>query len=364
MHVVIDAINFNDSIRGVDRYLIGLLEGLKNIEKKNKYTILYAPWQIHYQNILLPGNFEFIKCTAPRNPYLRVFWRIFKLPGIIRQIQPDLVHLPNLIYAPRLKVPIVMTVHDLAHFRFPEKFGRVRVYLQRLLIRMAMKQAKHVIAVSDYTKKDMQRFVNYPSIKTSVILEGGPDPLDVEVSASQPPYFLYVGQIERSKNVERLIEAFFSSKLFKDKGVQLWIAGQMGNAAPEIGSLLDKYNQDGRARLLGYVKEDELAGLYAGSIAFVFPSLVEGFGLVLLEAMAYGAPVIASSASVIPEVVDDGGLLVDATSTDAIQAAMERVYQDPELRLNLKVRGRARLKVFSWPQAAKETSTVYKRSLA
>lgn len=363
MHIVIDAINFNENIRGPDRYLIGLLDGLANVDNNNSYTILYAPWQNHYEKIVLPDNFEFMLCTAPRNPYLRVFWHVITLPKIIGNIQADIVHLPNIIFAPRLKIPVVMTVHDLAHFRFPEKFGRVRVYLQRLLIQMALDHADHVIAVSTYTKNDIKRFVNYPMIKTSVILEGGPEATDFQVTRSHPPYFLYVGQIERSKNVERLIKAYFSSNLLMEQGVQLWIAGRMGNAAPEIEHLLDEYNQDGRTRLLGYVDDNALAGLYAGCIAFVFPSLVEGFGLVLLEAMAYGAPIIASSASVIPEVVQDGGLLIDATNTSMIQAAMERVYQDPDLRQALKRSGRERLKAFSWRQAANETLAVYKNVL-
>ena len=365
MHIAIDAINFNDHVRGPDRYLIGLLEGLAKLSEAARYTVFYAPWQRHFETLALPPNFEFIRCHPPHQRSLRLLWHAIFFPRIARSVNPDILHLPNLIYVPRIGVPVVMTVHDLAHYRYPEKFGRVRSGLLRWLLHRTVANADFAIAVSEYTRNDILRFLKYPGKRIRVIAEGGPCPMEpASLTTSHTLYFLYVGQLELTKNIETLIYAFLASSLFKEQGVELWIAGRMGNAASAIRHALASSNHDGRVRLLGYVDDHKLPLLYAGCQAFVFPSLIEGFGLVLLEAMAYGAPVIAANASVIPEVVGDGGLLVDATDASAIRMAMETVHASPGLRSELRTRGRNRLGAFSWHKAATDTWQVYKEARA
>lgn len=359
MKIVIDAINNSDEIRGPDRYLIGVLDGLVHSGVDTEFVIFYAPWQRFLESLRLPPNFRFVRCTPPRPQILRVLWHIFVFPCLVRRERPDAVHLPNIIFIPFLFIPTVMTVHDIAHFQFPEKYGYFRGYTQRLLIRGAMAIVDAVIAVSDYTRQELGQHLGYPANKVKVIGEGGPMPVDISKTEGGPQYFLYVGQLERSKNIEKLIEAFAASELFRRKNVELWIAGKPGNAAADVARRVNQLGE-GRVKCLGYVGDADLPDLYANAMAFVFPSLVEGFGLVLLEAMAYGAPVIASDSTAIPEVVGDAGLLVDAGNVVALCQAMENVYQDPDLRLQMQAMGRQRLEKFSWPEAARQTLAVYR----
>lgn len=361
MRVSIDAINGSEQVRGPDRYLIGILEGLQQCGGNVEYVVFYAYWQSFFEALHLPDNFRFVRCTPPRHQILRVLWHIFVFPHLVKREYPDVVHLPNIIFIPFLSAPVVMTVHDVAHFRFPEKFGYFRGYTQRLLIRGAMALADAIIAVSEYTRQELHTHLGYPVKKVSVIGEGGPTPVDPPKTSQGPRYFLYVGQLERSKNIETLIDAFAESTLFADQGVELWIVGKAGNAATQIAQRIATLGQ-GRIKHLGYVGDAELPALYANALAFVFPSLVEGFGLVLLEAMAYGAPVIASDASAIPEVVGEAALLVNARDAHALQGAMERLCGDAGLRASLVVRGRQRLQTFSWEAAARQTLALYQEA--
>jgi len=220
-----------------------------------------------------------------------------------------------------------------------------------------------VISVSTFTSGDIRRFVGYPDSCIHQISEGGPDPKPPRPAKQDPPYFLYVGQLERSKNVEALIAAFCNSGVLAEKGVELMIAGNPGNAATDIRQLV-KRSGSRRIKLLGYVDEETLGELYACCLGFVFPSLVEGFGLVLLEAMAHGAPVIAMRTGVVPDVVGDAGLLVDTDRGDGLQFAMEKLLGDPECREGLRDRGYQRLARFSWARAARESLEVFERTAA
>lgn len=361
MKIVIDAINDNEQVRGPDRYLIGLLQGLVQIEARDDFVIFYAPWQTFYEQLHLPSNFRFVRCFPPRGRIARVVWHALKFHRVVEAEQPDIVHLPNIIYVHGLKSPTLMTVHDVAHFTHPEKFGYLRGYLQRWLIRGAVRLSSHMLAVSNHTKAQMERYLGSMGERVTVIAEGGPDPQNVP-RADDVRYFLYVGQLERSKNIESAIQAFAQSSQMKEHAVEFWIAGRPGNAAAQIDKLIRSLN-DPRIRLLGYVEESRLPSLYASAVAFVFPSLVEGFGLVLLEAMAYGAPIIASSASVIPDVVGDAAVLVDATDCAALQHAMETVETDAALRAQLIAAGRRQIQKFSWKHTAQLTHDLYRATI-
>ncbi len=357
MKIIIDAINDNEQIRGPDRYLISLLRGLARIDIDNQFVVFYAHWQTFFDELDLPSNFRFIRVTPPRHRIPRVIWHAIWFYRLTLAQQPDIIHLPNIIYVRGLNKPTLMTVHDVAHFTHPEKFGLFRGYLQRWLIHGAVHQVDHLLAVSDHTKDQIQHYLSVVSERITVVEEGGPEPLDI-VHTEPTKYFLYVGQIEHSKNIESAILAFAQSKQLHDQEVEFWLAGRPGNAAPQVTKLINSLKNP-HIRLLGYVDESKLPSLYANALGFVFPSLVEGFGLVLLEAMAYGTPIIASSASVIPQVVGDAGIIVDATNLDALQQALESVESDTALRASLIKSGRERLKNFSWEQAAHLTNNLY-----
>lgn len=360
MRILLDAISDNDFIRGPDRYVLGLLQGLAEIDAENRFVVAYAPWQKFFEEISLPENFEHVRLEPPRERVLRVAWHATAFPRIAARLAPDLVHLTNIILAPGTGRPVVMTVHDLAHFRFPEKFGAVRGRLQRFLIRSALTVPDRVIAVSQFSAGDIGKFTSYPHDRVRVVYEGAPKLAPAEPFRHSRPYFLYVGQLERSKNIEQLIDEFAESAALAD--ADLLIAGKPGTAASRVKARIAATAPD-RIRHLGYVSEATLASLYAGCVGFVFPSLVEGFGLVLAEAMAAGAPVVAMRTSAIPEVVGDAALLVDPDEHGGLRRAMERLQADPALRRELIERGRKQSARLSWPETARCTLEVYREAV-
>ena len=352
LRILIDAINDNAEPRGPDRYLERLLTQMRAHGPQHRYVVVYASWQRLFREMAPAADLQPVELAPPRRPLARALWHAGRFPAIARELEPDVVFLPNIIWTPGL-VPTVMTVHDLAHFRFPEKFGRIKGRLQRPLIRRAIRSANKLISVSEATTADIRRFAPAGTGMITQIPEGGPEAIMREGSEQGGRFFLYVGKLERTKNVEALIRAFLSSDALAEEGWQVVIAGPDGNAADEIRALAAA--SCGRVRLAGFVGEDELRRLYLDAGVFVFPSRIEGFGLVLLEAMAHGAPVIGMNASAIPEVVGDAGLLVDVDKPDGLVCAMERLAADPALRQRLREAGYRRLEQFSWRAAAEST---------
>jgi glycosyltransferase involved in cell wall biosynthesis len=176
-------------------------------------------------------------------------------------------------------------------------------------------------------------------------------------------YLLYVGTVQPRKNLERLIDAF---ALVADRpelaGVQLVIAGGRGWLSEGVERRAAERGLAGRVRLSGYLPDADLPALLSGALAFVFPSLYEGFGMPVLEAMACGAPVLTSTTSSLPEVADDAALLVDPSDTAAIAAGIARLAADGGLRADLYARGLARAAAFTWDRCARETLAVLRES--
>lgn len=370
MHIAIDAVTANRQVRGPDRYLIRLLQALAQLDDDTRFTVFHAHWQTYLENLGLDPRFTFVRLQPPGGRVLRVLWHAVVFPALARRVQPDVLHLINPVYLWRYRGHVVTTVHDVGQYRYPEKMGWLRSMLLRHLWPYSVAQADRVIVVSDYTRRDAVRFLRYPDESMHTIWLGGPDAVapasptaPAVEAAGAPPYFLYVGAVERSKNVERLVAAFLGSAALRAAGAELVVVGRVGNSGPAIQQLLAQHADAARVRLRGYVTDAELPALYRGAAAFVFLSLIEGFGLVLLEAMAYGTPVIAADASVTPEVVGDAALLVDGEDTAAIGAAMERLLELPQLGATLRARGTARLALFSWQRNAEQTLVTYRAAL-
>jgi glycosyltransferase involved in cell wall biosynthesis len=353
-HVIVNAINDNADIRGPDRYLLSLLPEMAKLAPDCTFELCHAPWQAGIAAARMPSNVRSTVLAPPRHPIVRAAWQAAVFPRWADASGANAIFLPNLIYTPRMRTPCVMTVHDLAHFRFPEKFGTVKGRVQRLQIRLAVRRPDRLIAVSEFTRKDLARFTGADDSRVTEIWEGGPEPIYRHGGPADAPFLLYVGRTERSKNVEGLIDAFAGSEVLRAANVRLLIAGTPGNAEALIRERIAAGESD-RIRRLGFVSEDELRNLYLTATAFVFPSLVEGFGLVLLEAMAYGAPIVAMRATAVPDVVGDAGLLVDPEEKNGLRSAMERIMLEPGLRDALSRRGYSRLGKFSWTVAARQT---------
>lgn len=245
--------------------------------------------------------------------------------------------------------PFVFVIHDLIHLHFARDYGwKQRVYYERV-VRPATKRASAVLTVSEFSKSAILDWAHVPESKVQVVSPGMAEGFSPEVEPLSLPYsyFLYIGNRKSHKNVPRLLEAFGRASLGKE--VRLVFSGEKD---PETARLVSSLNLDKRVVFFGPVADEVLPKLYRGAVALILPSLLEGFGLPSLEAMACGTPVIVANASSIPEVVGDAGIVFDPHDVEALAEAIQRVLYDDELRRTMSARGLERAKLFSWDRAS------------
>jgi glycosyltransferase involved in cell wall biosynthesis len=272
----------------------------------------------------------------------------------------------KLLFSPIPEAPLwsgcrtVVTAHDLIPLRFPRRGSPLTLYC-RYYLPQVLRQAEHIICNSEATRRDIYQFFGAPPGEATVI------PLAYDAShyrfldLPRQPYFLYVGSHYTYKNLGRLIEAFAQTKLPETK---LRIAGVPDlRYTPSLQAQAQALGLGGRVQFLAYVPYEELPQLINQAIALVFPSLWEGFGLPVLEAMACGTPVITSNLSSLPEVAGDAALLIDPYNVGALAEAMTAVARDSQLWTTLHRAGLARVKQFSWEKTGRQTSEILQRYL-
>ncbi|MBC8249028.1 MAG: glycosyltransferase family 4 protein [Anaerolineales bacterium] len=291
--------------------------------------------------------------------HLRLSWEMARRP-------------PDLLFVPAHVLPIVhprrsvVTIHDLGYLYYPQAHRLLdRLYLD-LSTRYNARAATRLIADSSATKQDLiERYGSEPD-KITVVYPGYDEATFQTVRDEKAiravkakydivgDYILFVGTLQPRKNLTRLIEAF-SNIQYPISNIQLLIAGKKGWLYEKIFRQVEELGLEGRVVFTGYVAEGDLPALLSGARLFVFPSLYEGFGLPVLEAMACGTPVVCSNASSLPEVAGDAAVLVDPLDVEELAAAMERVLGDEKLRAGLIERGFEQAKKFSWEKCAHET---------
>ena len=290
------------------------------------------------------------------------------LPLALRSAGASLVHV-NYVLPPVCPCRGVTTVHDLSYLIFPQDAPpRDRLVLGALLRRSA-RQAAAVIAVSENTRRDVVRRLRVPEDRVVVIHEAAPPGLRRVTDAAElarvrqvyglaERYVLAVGNVQPRKNLPRLVDAFAA---IHQEGLagQLVIVGQDRWRSSDVAQGVEAHGLAGQVVFTGYVPDGDLSALYSGAAALAYPSLYEGFGLPVLEAMTCGAPVVTSSVSSLPEVAGDAALLVDARDTSAIAFALRALLGRPELAADLRERGFKRAALFSWQRAAQQTLAVY-----
>jgi len=285
----------------------------------------------------------------------------------------DLFHGTSFDLPPRHAAAAVVTVHDLALLRFPE-LGTPALRRMVERSRAAMRRASAVIAVSETTRSDVIELCGVAAERIHVVHNGVSSilqPLPAAVArarataliGSEEPYLLHVGTLEPRKNLPVLLRAFAAAQ-HQARPPRLVLAGGRGWGDAPIFATVEALGLSDRVSFLGHIRPSDLPALYSAAQIFVYPSLYEGFGLPVLEAMACGAPVIASTSSALPEVVGDAAALVDATDVDALRSAIEHLGNDPALCATLRSRGLARAKNFTWRIAAQKTLAVYAAAIA
>jgi glycosyltransferase involved in cell wall biosynthesis len=240
------------------------------------------------------------------------------------------------------------------------------------MLPLAARRADIVLTDSESSAIDLRRFLRLPAEHVHAIPlagEGRLTPAHPSVVAEaltryevRQPYLLYVGGLNGRKNIEGLLAAFAEVRRSHPR-LALVIAGKRQWRVGGIDKVLQNLDIEAQVHFTGYVADADLPGLYGGAAAFVFPSLYEGFGLPVLEAMACGAPVITSNVSSLPEVAGDAALLIDPRNSGAIATAIRRVLEDPHVASTLRLRGLARAAEFTWERTARETLAIYERLL-
>lgn len=303
---------------------------------------------------------------------VRNVWMQTLLPSTLRAIRPDVAHFTNSII-PLLKcAPTVVTIHDMTLELFPHLHPLRKQVLTRPLVALAARLADAIITVSDCARQDILRLTGVPASRVHVIHEAAaPAFHPIEDGALLESvrcrygladrFILYVGTIEPRKNLPRLLEAYARLHHSGDLPHQLVCVGPDGWGYQEVRQRIEALNLEAAVHLTGYVPFADLAPLYNLSEIFVFPSLYEGFGLPVIEAMACGTPVITASTSSFREITDGAVEAIDPLETDAIAEALLRLVRDADWRCELGRRGLVRARQFSWVHAARETLDVYRK---
>ncbi len=270
----------------------------------------------------------------------------------------DVFHVSNQVRNPPRKTKITATLYDLTCRLMPELHTQANIRADESLAKNVLAKAAGLIAISESTRRDAVRLLGLNADRIEVIYPGVADVyFGAQPRPAERPYVLYLGTIEPRKNVDALLDAWEGFRL--RAAYDLVIAGPRGWSSEKTMARLA--SRTAGVRYLGYVPEDELPGLVAGAAAFVYPSLYEGFGLPVAQALAAGVPVITSNVSSLPEVAGEAALLVDPRSPAEIRAALEKLLESPALQQQLREAGRARAEQFRWSASACQSLEFFRR---
>ena len=310
----------------------------------------------------------------------RLAWTQFQVPQLCSSLCEAERHSQHdrkpLLFSPIPEAPLfssipsVVMFHDLIPLRFPQFFGAIKLFY-RYYVPQVLAQAERVLCNSEATARDIVSFYGIPAQKIVSIplaydadhfcpTPATPEVLQADLAIANKPYFLMLGRQAPYKNVGRVIEALSQVK----PDCVLLIAGPIDERyTPDLIEQAESFGVRPRIKFLSYVPYHQLPGLLSGAIALVFPSLWEGFGLPVLEAMACGTPVICANVASLPEVAGDAALLIDPLAVSAIAGAMNRVLTDDLLRSQLKTAGLQRARQFSWEKTGQATVEVLRQYL-
>ncbi len=305
---------------------------------------------------------------------LRFLLEQIYLPLLSRRYRIDVVH--SLHYSfplLPLRARRVVTFHDMTSFTMPSVHIYVKMIYYRFFISRAVRQADHIIFVSQSALLDCRQLFHLPLENATVAHLGkssafkpATDRANIQPTLDRyeipANYILYVGTIEPRKNLIRLVKAFASISA-RHPDVVLVIAGMMGWHAEELFVTLRKLAIEPKVIFTGYISETDKIALLQGAAIFAYPSLYEGFGIPILEAMACGIPTVTSNKGSLPEVAGDGALQVEPTDIDAIAEALEQVLSDDALRHDLQQRGTVQAARFTWQATVEQTMKVYRLSV-
>lgn len=384
MRIGIDYTSAARQRAGIGRYTRELVNALLMLDNHHRYAIFAATgrvprerWRNETRTLMeVAGNQLTLRSIPLSDEWLVRGWHRLRLPLPVELVtgRVDVFYSPDFALPPTCRgVRTVLTVHDLSFMRHPNTFmPALRRYLEDVVPR-SVARADAVLADSTHTRSDLVSLLGVSEEKVRVIKPGvdhrfrprpRPTTRGGQCTPSSPsarlrrryhvadaPYVLSVGTLQPRKNYVRLIQAFAQARTGRSEDLQLLIVGGPGWLYEGI---IEEASQHDSVRLLGFVEDKDLLALYRGAALFAFPSIYEGFGLPVLEAMACGTPVVCSNTSSLPEIAGDAALLVNPLDVGSLSSAMKRVLEEAELRTQMIDRGLAQARRFTWAQAAQQ----------
>ncbi|MDB9308378.1 glycosyltransferase family 1 protein [Aphanizomenon sp. CS-733/32] len=340
---------------GISNYAKNLFPYLKFLNP----TLLTAENYPDFNCYSVPNNLT--PAAGTKGHFNRLVWTQLQLPKIYKNLRTQL------LFSPIPEAPLytncrfIVTAFDMIPLRFPKRFSPLTTY-HKYYTPEVFKQAEHIICISESTANDIIQFHQIPSHKITPILLAGDKSHFQFLNLPTRNYFLYIGRQDPYKNLQRLITAF--SALPHKNDYELWLAGPYDQRySPLLETQTQELGISHLVKFLNYVSYDELPIIINQALALVFPTLWEGFGLPVLEAMACGTPVITSNISSLPEVAGDAAILINPYDVGEITAAMQAIINDSELRKQLSEKGLKRASQFSWEKTGKATVEVLKEYL-
>jgi glycosyltransferase involved in cell wall biosynthesis len=366
--IAIDARKLSDF--GIGTYIRNLTAALGELDQEDQF-ILFAGQQASEQLGDLPENFRVAIERSPSysiRELMALSWRLFRL-------EIDLYHSTHYVLPAVVPCRAVVTIHDIIHLLYPEFLPSALAffYAQRM-IRRSLSRGDRIIAVSQNTKTDLMDYFKVDGRKIRVVYSGVTDRYreklsHADISASlkefgiDQPYLLFVGNPKPHKNLDNVVKAYARSLEILDYDANLVCVGDREGMEFKVRQRAEQLGLENRIRLVGHVPEEALPALYQGATLFVFPTLYEGFGLPVVEAMASGVPVITSKTSALREIAEGYSHLVNPLDVEEIAKAIAQCMADPEHREALTKLGLRRADDFRWPRTAEQTLEVYRAAL-
>jgi glycosyltransferase involved in cell wall biosynthesis len=368
MRIGIDASAIPTNRAGAGNYIFNLIAAFSKIDFANDYIIFAKSEHIEEWKIK-QSNFCFLDCSF-RNPPLRLAWEQAVFPYALKKHKIDLLHSPHYTMPYFASCKSVVTFCDMIFFLYPYLHTLAKRFFFRSIIKISSRKADAIIAISKSTARDINALLQIQSKKIHVTpLASGDNFRLIDDSNALGKtchkyglipgnYLLFIGVLEPRKNIPMLLKAY---RKLVDRGIRqkLVIVGKKGWFYNEIFSSVQSLRLEGKVIFTGFVPDEDLPSLLNGALLFVYPSLYEGFGLPVLEAMSCGTPVVTSNISSMPEIIGDAGLLVDPTNINHLAENIEKLILSNSLRNSLRHRGISRAATFSWERTARETLNVY-----
>ena len=372
MIIGIDASALPPQPVGAGNYIIHLVRVLAALKSEDEFTVFA---QSGGRELIALSEETACRWVIVPNmkPAVRLVWEQTLFPRLVSQSRVELLH--SLHYTRPIGLPCasVVTFHDMTFFLYPRLHTRAKRIFFQLAMQISARRADALIADSESTRQDAIRLLGIPPQKIYTALLGVDDayrPISdqraleaVRLKYNLPPDFiLYVGLVEPRKNLPLLIRAFRKLIDLKTE-TRLVIAGRLGWMYTQVVQLIETLGVKDKVSLIGYVPTQDLPLVYNLASVFVYPTLYEGFGLPVLEAMACGVPVVTTEISSLPEIIDDAGILVPANDEAALTLAIQSVLTDRALSRRLAILGLERASQFTWERTAQQTLQVYRNVL-